>query len=74
MPGNYLSKCKQFRTEVTEDDFIKLFKIKYNTLETRITKIEVRSNKNNKYEFGEKKPFGEVSINETVYGFDIGIK
>jgi hypothetical protein len=56
-----------------EDDFIKLIKVKYNNLETRVSKIEIRSNRNLKYEFGEKRSFQDVTQNESVYAFDIGL-
>lgn len=38
-----------------------------------MTKVEIRSNRNLKYEFGEKRSFQEVNGNETVYAFDIGL-
>lgn len=57
-----------------EGDFIKLFKVKYNSTDNRILKLEVRTNKNNRYEFGDKRPFHDVTSGENVYGFDISIQ
>lgn len=74
IPGHYLSKCKMSKYALGEGDFIKLFKVKYNSTENRIIKIEIRTNKNNRYEFGDKRSFGELAQGENVYGFDISIQ
>ncbi len=39
IPGQYLSKCKLSKYVLVEGDFIKLFKVKYNSTENRILKL-----------------------------------
>ena len=68
-----MAKCKATKVTTGEDDFFKLFKIKYNSLDNRIVKVEFRSNKNIRYQYGDKKPFGEISDGDIVYGFDVRI-
>ena len=36
--------------------------------------MEVRSNKNIKYQYGEKKAWNDIEHGDMIYGFDIGIK
>ncbi len=43
-------------------------------MDNKITKLEIRSNKNIKYQYGEKKQWSDLSQGDTVYGFDIGVK
>lgn len=62
------------KIECSENDFFKLFKVKYNSLDNKITKLEIRSNKNLKYQYGEKKQWTDLVEGDAVYGFDIGIK
>ena len=69
-----LERCKVTKIDAGSNDFFKLFKIKYNQLDNRITKIEIRSNKNIKYQYGDKRPWAEIIEGDTIYGFDIGIK
>lgn len=59
---------------LVEGDFIKLFKVKYQSTDSRIIKIEIRTNKNNRYEFGDKRQFNDISAGENVYGFDISVQ
>ena len=56
-----------------EGDFIKLFKVKYQANDSRILKVEIRTNKNNRYEFGDKRLFNDLTAGENVYAFDISI-
>lgn len=49
IPGHYLSKCKVSKYMLVEGDFIKLFKVKYSSSDSKILKIEIRTNKNNRY-------------------------
>jgi len=46
---------------LVEGDFIKLFKVKYQSTDSRIIKIEIRTNKNNRYEFGDKRQFNDIN-------------
>ena len=39
LPGNYLSKCKMSKYVLVEGDFLKLFKVKYNSVENKILKL-----------------------------------
>lgn len=48
--------------------------MKYNQLENKVTKVEIRSNKNIKYQYGDKRPWGDIIEGDTIYGFDIGVK
>lgn len=73
IPGYYLSKCKMSKYMLMEGDFIKLFKIKYQASDSHILKIEIRTNRNNRYEFGDKHHFNDLNAGENVYGFDIAI-
>lgn len=61
IPGQYLSKCKSNKYLLMEGDFIKLFKVKYQSNDSRILKIEIRTNKNNRYEFGDKRLFSDLN-------------
>lgn len=56
-----------------EGDFVKLLKVKYQATDSRILKVEIRTNKNNRYEFGDKRLFSDLSAGENVYAFDISI-
>jgi hypothetical protein len=39
IPGQFLGKCKVSKYVLVEGDFIKLFKVKYNSNENRILKL-----------------------------------
>lgn len=73
IPGHYLSKCKMNKYLLMEGDFIKLFKIKYQAADSHILKVEIRTNRNSRYEFGDKRLFHDLNSGENVYGFDISI-
>ena len=62
------------KIETSSNDFFKLFKVKYNQFDNKITKVEIRSNRNIKYQYGDKKPWTEIIEGDTIYGFDIGVK
>ena len=49
LPGQFLSKCKLSKYMFMEGDFLKLFKVKYHAADSRILKIEIRTNKNSRY-------------------------
>lgn len=73
LPGSYLQKCKESKYMMNEGDFVKLLKVKFNSVEGKIVKVEIRTNKNNKYQFGDKRSFNDIGVGENVYGFDISI-
>jgi hypothetical protein len=58
---------------LTEGDFIKFIKVKYNASDNRILKIELRTNKNSRFEFGDKRLFHDLTAGENVYDFGISI-
>lgn len=74
IPGQYLAKCRLSKYTLVEGDFVKLLKVKYNSQENRILKLEVRTNRNNRYEFGDKRSFADLMQGENVYGFDISVQ
>jgi hypothetical protein len=74
IPGQFLAKCKVSKYVLVEGDFVKLLKVKYNSHENRILKLEIRTNRNNRYEFGDKRHFADLVQGENVYGFDISVQ
>jgi len=49
------SYCKVHTIDTSHDDFIRYFKVKYNSAESRITGIKIVTNRNVKNGFGDNK-------------------
>jgi len=78
LPQNFIQHyCKVHTIETSNDDFIRYFKLRYNTEENRITTIRIVTNRNIKNGYGESKypkgeEFDDGSRIEKEYVFDIG--
>jgi hypothetical protein len=60
LPAIFISNyCKIHTIDTSHDDFIRYFKLRYHTLEQRITSIKIVTNRNVKAGFGDNKIKGE---------------